>query len=179
MNTKQFETNYYYIKSTPIHKGKSTFWEGKAFIIRRDNKFASLIKGTYLRKSFAQAEEAIYLQLEEAQPILQQKPEDWNIPDIYQIIAEYFYIYNSSRRLDIDNYSYHNSIDIIKQKIQKLSELQKYFMVYPSDEFCHDVLESEYIFVVKFDLYDLIQKMENPSDKIIIASKKLEEKFIL
>ncbi|WP_353571786.1 hypothetical protein, partial [Candidatus Albibeggiatoa sp. nov. BB20] len=170
---------YYYIKSIPIHKGKSTFWEGKAFIIRKDNKFASLIKGICLRRNFEQAEEAIYFQLKEAQPILQKKPKDWNIPDIYRIIAEYFYIYDHSKRLDIDNYVYHNNIGIIKQKIQKLSELQKCFMIYPSDEFCHDILESEYLFRVKSDLYLFIQEIEIPSYQVRLAGKKLEQKFIL
>jgi len=179
MDTKQFETDYYYIKSTPIHKGKSTFWEGKAFIIRRDNKFASWINTTCLNQSYEKAEKAIYLKLEQKQFILKQKPKDWLIPDIYQIIAEYFYIYDHSQRLDIDNYAYYDSIDIIRQKIQKLSEFQKYFMIYPSDEFCHNVLESEYLFRVKNDLYRFIQEIEIPSEQVRLANKELEKKFVL
>ena len=95
----------------------------------------------------------------------------------YKILLRRLYIYHGEKRLDIEDYHYHNEIDCIK--IKKLSENQKYLMIQPSVEFCYDIFSSENIFNVKSRLFYLMSKTKKPSKKLIYANEQLEEIFEL
>lgn len=180
MNTEKFNTNYYYIKQITTQKipKTNTLWRGGILIARKDNQFVSWFN-TSTSNSIEDVERKLLFGLEKKETLIREKPNDWKINDIYQIIAEYFHLYNGSVRLDITNYNFHDDVKIIKQKIQNLSDYQKYLMIYPSNEFCHNVPESEFLFRVKFRLYYLIEKIETPSDQVKLAYSKLDEVFVL
>jgi len=179
MDASQFNTNYYYIKHFTPYKVNNTnnLWREVAFIVRKDNFFISWVN-TSTNLGFEKTHSTLLSRIRTKTDLINKKPADWEVINIYEIIAEYFHIYDGSIRLDIKNYRFHDDLNIIKRKIRKLSEHQKSLMIYPSNEFCYSVLESEYLFRVKFDLYQIITEIEYPSNEVISAYKKLEKAFV-
>lgn len=180
MNISDFNTSFYYIKQIPACKIANTdnLWREVALIVRKDNLFISWIN-TSTNLGFEKTHKILLSRIEIKKNLLDKKPNDWGVPDIYEIMAEYHHIYDGSVKLDIKDYKFHDDVNMIKEKIQKLSEYQKYLMIYPSYEFCQNLLESEYLFRVKSDLFYLIKEIENPSEKLKHAYRKLEEIFTL
>ncbi|MCV6637308.1 hypothetical protein [Candidatus Albibeggiatoa sp. nov. NOAA] len=174
----QFNTAFYYAKEIPVNKNAG-FWRGGVYFFRKDNHFMSWNLTSILARSFEEAEDSIHFKVEKKGALLKQQPSDWQVAYIYQILAEHLYMHYGEKRLNIRNYPFHNNTNIIIEKIQQLSEHQKYLLIYPSVEFCYDIFAAENIFNTKLDLFNVIQNIEKPSEKLLIAFKQLNEIFAL